>query len=116
MLLCGPPGVGKTLTAESGKIAAPHMKVSSDVLTLFTLVSEHLKRPLYKLGINDLGISVSGVEVNLKTALDRCSRWNAVLLIDEAEVFLEKRSVNSLERNELVSSRQNLNFNPSHQL
>ena len=30
-------------------------------------------------------------------------RWNAILLLDEADVFLEKRELNSLKRNELVS-------------
>ncbi|KAK1750454.1 P-loop containing nucleoside triphosphate hydrolase protein [Echria macrotheca] len=83
MLLSGPPGVGKTLTAES--------------------VSEHLKRPLYRLNMSDLGSTASTVEPRLKRALVRCSHWNAVLLLDEADVFLEERSTNSLERNELVS-------------
>lgn len=106
MLLCGPPGVGKTLTAESGRGCFPHIPSKGFNVNPHQ-VSEHLKRPLYKLGINDLGISVSSVESKLKTALDRCARWNAILLVDEAEVFLETRSANSLERNELVSGRKN---------
>ncbi|KAK5267440.1 hypothetical protein LTR99_006631 [Exophiala xenobiotica] len=31
------------------------------------------------------------------------SKWNAVLLLDEADVFLEARSNNDLERNKMVS-------------
>jgi hypothetical protein len=83
MLLCGPPGVGKTLTAES--------------------VAEHLRRPLYKLGAGDLGISANVVERNLGQALALCGHFGAVLLIDEADVFMEARSSNNLQRNELVS-------------
>ncbi|KPM39105.1 hypothetical protein AK830_g7464 [Neonectria ditissima] len=83
MLLCGPPGTGKTFTAET--------------------VSEHLERPLYRLDVSDLGTSVGDVERRLKSALARCARWNAVLLIDEADVFLEARSTDSLVRNQMVS-------------
>ncbi|KAF2035864.1 P-loop containing nucleoside triphosphate hydrolase protein [Setomelanomma holmii] len=83
MLLCGPPGVGKTLTAES--------------------IAEQVRRPLYRTGAGDLGSSPEHVERNLTAALERCAHWNAVLLIDEADVFLEARSRESLERNKLVS-------------
>jgi len=34
----------------------------------------------------------------------RCALWNLVLLVDEADVFLETRSKHNLDRNELVSS------------
>jgi ATP-dependent protease Clp ATPase subunit len=84
MLLCGPPGVGKTLTAES--------------------VAEEVQRPLYRLGAGDLGISPNQVESRLMKALEQCARWDAVMLIDEADVFLECRTKDSLARNELVSS------------
>jgi hypothetical protein len=83
MLLHGPPGVGKTLTAES--------------------VAEHLRRPLYKLGAGDLGTAANIVERNLTKALALCGHFGAVLLIDEADVFMEARSTNNLQRNELVS-------------
>ncbi|EEU42608.1 uncharacterized protein NECHADRAFT_47710 [Fusarium vanettenii 77-13-4] len=83
LLLAGPPGVGKTLTAES--------------------IAEELKRPLYRVGAGDLGLSAENVESSLKEAFRRCSHWNAVLLIDEADVFLEKRSSDRLAQNELVS-------------
>lgn len=85
MLLCGPPGVGKTLTAEA--------------------VSEHSKSPLYRINVQDLGSQVYSMESGLQKAMRRCSHRNGVLPLDEADVFLEQRSVNSLERNELVSSK-----------
>ncbi|KAJ4326671.1 hypothetical protein N0V84_002896 [Fusarium piperis] len=66
-------------------------------------VAEELKRPLYRVGAADLGLSAENVESSLKKAFDRCSHWNAVLLIDEADVFLETRSSDRLAQNELVS-------------
>ena len=83
ILLCGPPGTGKTLTAES--------------------VAEEMKTPLYMMSAGDLGLDASEVEFRLQRVLDMCTRWNAILLLDEADVFLEQRSLHELERNKLVS-------------
>ncbi|KAJ9634733.1 hypothetical protein H2204_006182 [Knufia peltigerae] len=83
MLLAGPPGVGKTLTSES--------------------VAEDMRVPLYCMSAGDLGLDPSGIEESLNLVLDMVSKWNAVLLLDEADVFLESRSSNDLERNKMVS-------------
>ncbi|KAL8651371.1 MAG: hypothetical protein Q9210_003290 [Variospora velana] len=83
MLLSGPPGVGKTLTADS--------------------VSENIRAPLYVMSAGDFGLSSSGVESSLSSVMEMCTKWNAVLLIDEADVFLEQRSARDLGRNQLVS-------------
>ncbi|KAL2276035.1 hypothetical protein FJTKL_01429 [Diaporthe vaccinii] len=83
LLLGGPPGVGKTLTAEA--------------------VAENLRRPLYRVRAGDLGVEAAKVESSLKKALEHCSYWNAMLLIDEADIFLERRTSDDLQRNELVS-------------
>lgn len=40
----------------------------------------------------DLGLDPSGIEDSLNLVLDMVSKWNAVLLLDEADVFLEARS------------------------
>lgn len=45
------------------------------------------------------------VEKNLQAGLDLATGWNAIVLIDEADVFLEQRSTSDLERNSLVSSK-----------
>ncbi|KAH7100935.1 hypothetical protein BKA62DRAFT_705357 [Auriculariales sp. MPI-PUGE-AT-0066] len=84
VLLHGVAGVGKTLTAEA--------------------VAELLHRPLYVVGSGELGYKASDVEPALKTHLDLATRWNAVLLVDEADVFLEKRSTSDLMRNALVAT------------
>ncbi|KAK1971110.1 P-loop containing nucleoside triphosphate hydrolase protein, partial [Colletotrichum sublineola] len=83
LVLHGPPGVGKTLTAEC--------------------VAEFSRRPLYIVSSGDLGTSVSELDEKLGRTLDLASMWKAVLLIDEADVFLERRSLNNMERNGLVS-------------
>jgi len=83
MLLSGPPGVGKTLTAES--------------------IEESMHIPLYMMSAGDLGIQPCEVESALQSILEMVARWNAILLLDECDVFLEERTSNNLERNKLVS-------------
>jgi len=83
LVLYGPPGVGKTLTAEC--------------------VAEFSRRPLYTVSSGDLGTTASTLDPRLSRTLDLASTWNAVLLIDEADIFLERRSLYDMERNSLVS-------------
>jgi SpoVK/Ycf46/Vps4 family AAA+-type ATPase len=62
-----------------------------------------MKAPLYMMSAGDLGVSSSGVESSLSNVLEMATKWNAILLLDEADVFLEQRSAHDLERNKLVS-------------
>jgi len=71
VLCAGPPGVGKTLTAE--------------------VYAEVTGRPLYRVHSGQLGLSVAQLEQSLKDALLRAQRWGAVMLIDEADVYIRKR-------------------------
>ena len=82
-LLYGSPGVGKTLTAEA----------SSELLT----------KPLYHVTIGDLRLNPEALEANLEDIDRLCSKWNAILLIDEADIFLEERSFTDISRNTIVS-------------
>jgi hypothetical protein len=82
-LLSGNPGVGKTLTAE--------------------VIAEVTKRPLYMLSAGELGTHVDAVEKKLDMVLEVTRQWGCVLLIDEADVFLQERDGLDLERNALVS-------------
>lgn len=70
-LLHGPPGVGKTLTAEA--------------------IAELLHRPLYYVTMGELGTNPEELEKRLSAVLDLCHGWDAITIIDEADVFLEKR-------------------------
>lgn len=71
MLLSGPPGTGKTLTAE--------------------VYSEFVKRPLYVVQCSQLGVTAERLEQRLALVLERACRWNAILLIDEADVYIHER-------------------------
>ena len=51
----------------------------------------------------ELGTSYDRLEETLTQILDMATVWKAVLLLDEADVFLEKRSAHDLCRNSLVS-------------
>lgn len=62
-----------------------------------------MKVPLYCMSAGDLGFDPRKVETKLQDILEMCSRWSAILLLDEADVFLEQRSLHELERNKLVS-------------
>ena len=62
-----------------------------------------MRAPLYMMSAGDLGLESSQVEYSLSNVLEMISKWNAVLLLDEADVFLEQRSSHDLERNKLVS-------------
>jgi hypothetical protein len=82
-VLHGPPGTGKTLTAEG--------------------ISELLKCPLYMVSAGELGTDPRTLEAELQKILDIAHAWGAVLLLDEADVFLEKRTIQDIHRNALVS-------------
>ncbi|KAF2479971.1 P-loop containing nucleoside triphosphate hydrolase protein [Neohortaea acidophila] len=83
LVLHGTPGTGKTLTAET--------------------VAEYSQRPLYMVSSGDLGTDSAGLDERLTRILDMASTWKAILLIDEADVFLERRSLHDMQRNSLVS-------------
>ena len=48
-------------------------------------------------------IEAAKLEVQLSRIFKTASHWNAILLLDEADVFLEQRSPDNLTRNGLVS-------------
>lgn len=59
--------------------------------------------PLYMMSAGDLGIQPHQVEDSLQKILEMVAKWNAILLLDECDVFLEERTSYDLERNKLVS-------------
>ncbi|KAF6802117.1 AAA family [Colletotrichum sojae] len=87
ILLYGPPGVGKTSTAETIAIAT--------------------RKPLFSISVADVGTKAKHVEANLQRVFDLATKWQAILLIDEADVFLESRgrgnAIRSTDKNALVS-------------
>ncbi|KAF5701291.1 TOB3 (member of AAA-ATPase family) [Fusarium mundagurra] len=102
MLLSGEPGTGKTLTAESGNY---HDVLELQYRSLISslLVAEIMQRPLYNMSAAELGDVAQEVEQKLDCALELSTRWGAVLLLDECDVFLECRTTSDIKRNKLVS-------------
>ncbi|KAI0108891.1 P-loop containing nucleoside triphosphate hydrolase protein [Nemania sp. FL0031] len=82
-LLHGSPGVGKTCTAEC--------------------VAELTRRPLLSLTSGDLSTDSAQVEQNLEYFLSLGERFGGIVLLDEADVYLESRRNKDIERNGLVS-------------
>ena len=68
-------------------------------------MADYTQRPLYTVSSGDLGVDAAAVERTLLEALDLAAHWNAIVLIDEADVFLEQRSNHDLKRNGLVSGK-----------
>lgn len=83
ILLHGGPGTGKTFTAES--------------------VAEMAEKPLYPVTCGDIGTEPEQVEKYLESVLYLGDIWDCVVLLDEADVFLEERGIADLARNALVS-------------
>lgn len=81
ILLSGKSGVGKTLTAE--------------------VYAESKEKPLYNVQASQLGISPVRLEKQLMKVLRRAARWNAILLIDEADVYIHERG-NDMVQNAIV--------------
>lgn len=68
-------------------------------------VAERARVPLYSMSAGTLGTVPKEVEAALDRALDLCKLWNAMLLLDEADVFLGSRNTADLARNELVAGK-----------
>jgi len=85
VVLHGKPGTGKTLTAEAA--------------------AEKAQKPLMMISAAELGSYNNGLglEASLRNTLYLCKTWDAMLLIDEAEVYLEARSLGDVHRNAMVS-------------
>ncbi|KAI8717713.1 AAA domain-containing protein [Fusarium sp. LHS14.1] len=83
VLLHGGPGTGKTLTAES--------------------IAEEQERPLYRVTCGDIGTEPKEVEKYLGDVLEIGRAWGCVVLLDEADVFLEERSFSDQKRNAIIS-------------
>lgn len=77
----GRPGTGKTLTAE--------------------VFAEFKQRPLYTVQCSQLGLDPVEIEKALLVVLQRANRWNAILLLDEADVYIRERGTD-LEHNAIV--------------
>lgn len=85
ILLHGPPGVGKTSTAEC--------------------IAAQLNRPLLPITCGDLGRTPRELERNLDEFCGLAHKWRCVLLLDEADVFLSRREKGDIDRNARIAGK-----------
>jgi hypothetical protein len=82
-LLNGPPGVGKTLTAHG--------------------IAELSRRPLYTIGSGDIGTEPETIDRHLQKIFEMVGNWGGIVLVDEADVFMSKRTEYDINYNACVS-------------
>lgn len=82
ILLEGPPGLGKTFSAEA--------------------YAEHRRVPLYKIHSGQLGVDVTSIEQELLLVYKRAMGWGCPVLLDEADVFIRSRG-NDIVQNAIVA-------------
>ncbi len=81
VLCAGPPGTGKTLTSE--------------------VYAEVMHKALYSVQASQLGLTPTDLEDELLKCFARATRWGAILLIDEADVYVSARG-SDLVQNAIV--------------
>ncbi|KAI8950669.1 hypothetical protein F4801DRAFT_333308 [Xylaria longipes] len=84
ILLHGNPGTGKTFTAEC--LAAKH------------------GMPLYNITCADLGTDLEVLKKRLREICLRAANWKALLLLDEADMFIQARDMQDLRQYAVVST------------
>ncbi|KAL2376051.1 hypothetical protein RJZ90_007765 [Blastomyces dermatitidis] len=89
VLLYGRPGLGKTFTAEA--------------------LVEHLQRPLYRVAAGEL-IGDRCLEDHVSNIFKTASHFNAILLVDEADVFLQRRSVGGVHNHSVTVFLRKLEY------
>ncbi|KAH7310890.1 hypothetical protein B0I35DRAFT_482168 [Stachybotrys elegans] len=83
ILLHGAPGVGKTTTAEG--------------------IADLFNKPLFQITCGDLGTNAKDVDRELEKNFSLANKWESILLLDEADVFLARRTPQDFVRNGLVA-------------
>lgn len=67
-------------------------------------MAEVSEKPLVTVDVGQLAFEES-VDSHLRSMFEQAVQWGAVLLLDEADVVLEKRSYENHARNAIVSGR-----------
>ncbi|KAJ4325077.1 hypothetical protein N0V84_003620 [Fusarium piperis] len=70
-------------------------------------VAEKFKKPLFQITCGDLGSNAKDVEAALQVNFALANRWDCILLLDEADVFLAERRREDFNRNALVAGQYN---------
>jgi len=66
-------------------------------------IADYTERPLLSLTCSDIGVKPDVVEGNLLKWFKLAEYWGSIILIDEADIYMEQRQVQDVERNHLVA-------------
>ena len=69
-------------------------------------MADYLRQPLYSISGGELSTDVTEVENRLNEIFKLTKRWDAVTLLDEADVLLCKRNSADMDRNAIVGGKQ----------
>ena len=82
ILLWGGPGTGKTIST--------------------TYAAEYLHRPLITLSSGEIGSTIEVIESNLTNLLTQAQRWNAIMVIEDADSLCERREKGDMKRQSIT--------------
>lgn len=99
-LLSGSPGVGKVI---SPRVDPPSTLLTKSQTLTAEAIAEVTKRPLYVISSGELGSKPTEIHSRLTEIFELAELWDAVVLLDEADVFLAARDNFDLQRNAIVS-------------
>jgi hypothetical protein len=68
-------------------------------------MAEFTRRPLLSITAADLGHEPEALEQNIDAYFNSANAWDAIVLLDEADVYLEQRTPHDLKRNSIVSGK-----------
>lgn len=60
---------------------------------------------MLSLSCSEIGTDAEEVDLRLNKWMKKARRWGAILLIDEADVYLEERTAQDFQRSSLVSGK-----------
>ncbi len=66
-------------------------------------IADYTERPLLALTCADIGVKPEEIETSLQNWFKLAQNWGAIVLIDEADIYMEERQSQDLERNHLVA-------------
>jgi hypothetical protein len=101
-LSSGQPGSGKTYTVGKSTASSWYRNAAN----FSESIAKETKRPMLSLTVADLGTKEEILERRLSSWFRLAETWKAIMLLDEADVFLEDRKHGELQRNCLVSGEQ----------
>lgn len=77
---------------------------TADKICIIETTALRTQRPLISLTIAEIGTEEEGMEAELTKWFSLAEQWRAILLIDECDIFLERRNYTDIARNGVVAA------------